>query len=185
MKMPDKKTSSCPYFSNNSDCLMITVGLYLPLPEQIKMFCQSGSFHQCHQYISGCEKISNSAPLIEVEKINRRRYRRISEHFNLTLRDCSASPAGKVLDIPVSTMDIGMGGLMFKSTRRIAPDTELMFVLDNKELFDSRLDGRGVVRWSAPDAENTGFFLAGLSFSDNSSKQAVGRGLWAKHNYIS
>ncbi len=185
MKMSDKKTSSCPYLSNNSDCLMITGGLYLPLPEQIKMFCQSGSFQQCHQYISGCEKISNSTPLIEIEKINRRRYRRIPEHLNLTLCGCSANPEGKLLDVPASTIDIGMGGLMFKTTQRITPDTELMFILDSNELFDSKLDGRGVVRWSAPDTENPDFFLTGLSFSDNSSKQAVGRGLWSKHNYIS
>lgn len=183
--MSDKKTSSCPYFSRSSDCLMITGGLYLPLPEQIKMFCQSASYRQCHQYISGCEKISNSTPIIEVEKINRRRYRRIPENLNLTLCDCSANPDAKLCDFPASTIDIGMGGLMFKSTKRIAPDTELVFVLENNELFDSRLDGRGVVRWSAPDAGNDDFFLAGLSFSDNSSKQAVGRGLWSKHNYIS
>ncbi|MFW8602088.1 PilZ domain-containing protein [Desulfobacterota bacterium M19] len=185
MKIPDKKTSSCPYLSNNSDCLMITGGLYLPLPEQIKMFCQSASFHQCHQYISGCEKISNTAPLIESEKINRRRYRRIPEHLNLTLCDCSTNHESKLRDIPASTVDIGMGGLMFKSTQRIAPDTELIFVMDNNELFNSGLDGRGIVRWSTPDTKDPDFFLAGLSFSDNSSKQAVGRSLWSKHNHIS
>ncbi len=51
--MTGNKPSSCPYFSNDADCLMINDGIYIPLPQHIKMFCQRSSFTKCHHYIHG------------------------------------------------------------------------------------------------------------------------------------
>ncbi len=32
---------------------MINDGIYIPLPQHIKMFCQCSSFTKCHHYIHG------------------------------------------------------------------------------------------------------------------------------------
>jgi len=179
--MQDKKSHSlggkCPCFAldNSKECGIVKGGVYIPMPEHIKMFCLSRKYPQCPQYIRYCELIMNQAEG-EVKAYmvseDRRKFQRFAELLYLDLVVCDANIIPREINgFKARTLDVSLGGLRIESPRELATDTILSFDSD-PEFSSESLSGVGDVKWCRPQKDSDKFEF-GIAFSDYSTSEGM------------
>lgn len=177
--MTDKKTieehTYCLYWSQkNKECTLTRGGLFIPMTNHIKAYCQTSRFFLCRHYIRGSKLLEEEAQDYPYKfGGGRRRYSRKKDCFSVILESCDqAGKPVEIFDKDAYVMDLGIGGVRLESSKEIPPVGLLAFTF-GPDFIIPDLKGFGEVRWSGsvPDSEN---FQAGLSFADNAIKQAIG-----------
>jgi len=166
---------NCPYWPHDGseECLMTKGGLYIPMPDHIKMFCKAQEYIKCHYYMKECEQFMDSAKKIASGR-DRRRFERIEGRYNLALVSCDemGRPHALMTD-RASTLDISFGGMRFESPTDIPIHRMIAFTFGSDFVAPS-LTGIGEVKWceTASPAEQ---YIAGLSFSfvDKQMRNAI------------
>lgn len=166
----------CPHWTENNgdECKMTKGGLYIPMPEHVSMFCMSSRYAHCHQYIRGEELLQEAARNFGyIVEDGRRRYRRVSDRFQLVLSSCDDDMTPlSVLDDHAFTLDLSLGGMRLESRRKISTGRPVAFAF-SRDFTIPDLSGTGEVRWCEPDRDSGGF-VAGLEFSDGTMSRAIG-----------
>lgn len=167
--------SKCPFYSTNrsNECGMTKGGMYIPMPEHVKMFCLSVRFSLCHQYVRGCEliqhKVAKSGGIVTGD---RRRLPRFAERLSLTLMSYSnnVSQQESICD-KVATIDMSLGGVRIEGSRELAKDSFVNFEF-GPDSSSPGLSGVGEVKWceSQKDSDR---FESGIAFSDLSSSRTL------------
>jgi hypothetical protein len=172
--MADKKSSSlgvaCPYWSinDNEECGMSKGGVYIPLPQHMKMFCLTSQYIQCHHYIKGCESIRIQKENRKKETVvtdERRKLRRFREELHLLLAVCDTRrKPPEIISFKARTIDVSLGGMRLESPEKVAAGSIVGFEM--VEEFSGRgISGVGEVRWcrAQPDTDK---FEFGIAFPD-------------------
>lgn len=167
----------CPYWAieSNRECGIIKGGMYIPMPEHIRMFCHSAKYYQCQKYIKGCELI-NAQDEFELNELfgsrDRRRLRRYPEQFYLDLVACDKNNDSKVMKAyKAKSLDVSLGGLRVESFNEFPADAVVSFVMDPDFSSESLL-GIGEIKWSAPKKDSNKF-ESGIAFSNYSTSESV------------
>jgi hypothetical protein len=167
----------CPYWaiSSRNDCGMTKGGMYIPMPEHVSLFCRSGNFTQCRQYIRGCEitKAQDKRKMIELYNgRDRRKLQRIPEELYLDLVVCDRNVGPQVMNAyKAKSLDVSLGGLRIESFKELTTDTIVSFVLDPDFSSDSLL-GVGEVKWCEP-IKDSNKYESGIAFSNYSSSESM------------
>jgi len=165
----------CPYWASSSqECRIVKGGVYLPMPEHISLFCQTKSFVLCHQYVIGCEAISEAIELYHesLESDRRRKQHRVKEEVPVSIVRMDA--AGKEqTPFSATTLDMSLGGIRIQTQEELLPDLKVYFVF-NDEFSVPNWSGLGEVRWTRKVVEND-VFESGMAIVDNVSCHAIGQ----------
>ncbi len=161
----------CSHWSPISkSCLLHQGGLFIPVDEHIKIYCQNSNYLTC-QHFSEQAKPRASSTWEEKEE-NRRRFKRIQKRYYLRLSEYKPSAIAEVpIDECACTVDLSAGGIRLESCHCLALDSLISFYLD-KEFSGSGLRGIGKVRW-CKTLENTPLFHVGLDFLDDVAALAI------------
>lgn len=147
---------------------MSSGGVYLPLPQHVKMFCQSSQYIQCHQYIKGSEEILAQEEIRKTgsDKINeRRKFPRIAQQLFLKMYvSDSHLKASEIHDFKAKTLDISFGGFRLESPRELMPGSIVCFESDEDD-SSHNISGTGEVRWCKP-SKKSDYFEFGIAFPD-------------------
>ena len=155
-------------------CAMTRGGVYLPMPEHIEMFCKTSHFTDCHHYVRGNQLSSEAGRKDGCKDHGRRQFRRIPDMFSLVLSTCDETGRPcQLLDAHAHTIDVSPGGVRLQSSRQLTPDN-LVAITFGPDFSSPSLTGIGQVRWSVA-TDSPELYLAGLSFLDAATKQAIGR----------
>ena len=169
-KLAEEKVS-CPYWSISSkNCLYSKGGLYLPVTEHIRTYCQTPNYLLCPQFEG--KAFTRSTGLLGEDAINRRDHERIPGRFAFKLSGClKDDDLVPLLDDSASTVDISPGGIRFESYREIPVDALVSFSLI-ADSEDQPLEGIGRVKW-CKSLDNAPVYHAGIAFTDKSVPSAV------------
>lgn len=164
----------CPYWAlaGNEECGIVKGGMYIPMPEHVRMFCLSTKFYQCRQYIKGCEVIMSQEECDVVGLLgsnDRRRLRRYPEQLYLDLVVCGSEEEFQLMNFKAKSLDVSLGGLRIESYKEFAKDDVVSFVMD-PEFSSAGLLGVGEVKWCRPQ-ENTNKYECGIAFSNYSTSE--------------
>jgi len=179
--MKENKSKShcaqCPYWilESNKECGIAKGGMYIPMPEHIKMFCLSANYYQCRQYIKGCERMMNHEESENSElKINgdRRKSRRFADQLYLNLIVCDKKVEPRAINAcKAKTLDLSIGGMRMETPKELNTDTVVSFELDPDFSSESLL-GVGEVKWCEPKKDSDKFEF-GIAFSDYSTSKGI------------
>ena len=151
-------------------------GLYIPMPEHIQMFCRTGKFLECHQYIRGTELLKETAQKYGfILDGSRRRYRRVPDRFTLSLAACDESGgSSEILDVNAHTVDISLGGMRVNSSNDMVGHGLISFEFGSDFIMPI-LEGVGEIKWAKEIETNGGRkFQAGVAFLDSRISHAIG-----------
>ncbi len=174
--MKNRRGEKCPHWveENANACNMTKGGLYIPMPEHIEMFCSTGRYGRCSQYLRGSEMIHEDAEKYGfVTSQGRRRYRRVTERIALSLFAGGADAgSGKLLDDKAFAIDLSLGGLRMESRQQLLPN-DIIALQFGSDFSAPGLSGSAQVRWcEAKNDEDV--YQAGIAFEDLRLTQAVG-----------
>lgn len=159
----------CPYWSmsDNEECGMSHGGVYIPLPQHVKMFCLSAQYIQCQHYIKGCEQImmqkDRKKEVIRTDE--RRKLRRFHEELHLLLAVCDTKcKPPEIISFKARTVDVSLGGMRIEGPQKVAAGSIVGFEMD-EEVSPKGISGVGEVRWcrGKPESDN---FEFGIAFPD-------------------
>lgn len=161
----------CPHWSMISkSCLLHQGGLFIPVSEHVKIYCQSSNYLSCQQILSQAAAVSSSP--WENKEENRRRFKRTQKRYYLRLSEYKPSVVAEVpLDECACTVDMSAGGIRLESSCSLALDSLVSFYLD-KKFSKSGLRGIGKVKW-CKSLRNTPLYHAGIDFIDEYAAQAI------------
>jgi len=172
--------SECQFWhsGDKSECLLTRGGIYIPLPDHIRMFCLTESYYKCPQYIRCHMLVEETAPSCLTRYENsRRKYRRVKNKLSLLLASCNEKKEiGEILDREAHTIDIGLGGFQVNCGHNLSLDKTIAFTFGDDFSFPS-YTAIGKIKWSQSAGER---FRAGIEFMDSATIQTVGNHL--KHN---
>ncbi len=167
----------CPFIvsENNKECGLAKGGMFIPMPEHVKMLCLSQKYYQCRQYIKGLE-MTNSKDISEINgflgSIDRRRLQRYPEQIYLDLIVSDRKRDLKVLSsYKAKSLDVSLGGLRLESYKKINKNTAVSFVMDPDFSSESLL-GFGEVMWCKPKKDSNKF-ESGIAFSSFSTSESM------------
>src|SRR5512136_659872 len=93
-------------------------GLFIPMPEHIKMFCKSQSYGKCYHYLKECEQFISqpNKQNVVASGRDRRRFERVAGRYSLVLASCDGMgrPQEMMTD-KACTLDLSLGGMRFES----------------------------------------------------------------------
>lgn len=169
----------CPYWPHDGseECLMTRGGLYIPMPEHIKMYCKTQSYGNCYHYLKECEQLV--APVekraMALSGRDRRRFQRVAGRYSLILASCDGPdrPQEMMTD-KACTLDLSLGGMRFESPADLPVRRMIAFTF-GADFVAPSLTGIGEVMWCEEDSAAE-HYVAGLSFSfvDNQMRLAIG-----------
>lgn len=143
-------------------------GLYIPLPQHMKMFCLTSQYIQCHQYIKGCEFImmqEDNRKKGAVIMDERRKLRRFREELHLLMAVCDTkSKPPEIISFKARTLDVSLGGMRLESPEKVAKGSIVGFEMD-EEFSVKGISGVGEVRWCRAQPESDKFEF-GIAFPD-------------------
>jgi len=174
--MAEKKFSQkkCPHWGHNSqgECSITIKGLYIPLPEHVRNYCQAPHWKQCPQYLRCSEALHNYAPPPKPVPECRRRHQRFSRSHNLSLTSAGSDGLDGVFqEQNARSIELSMGGMRIETAVPLPLDAEIHFVFEkNSSLPD--LSGRAEVRW-LQGTKAAGTYHCGLIFLDMESSRAL------------
>ncbi len=171
------RDEKCPFWAleENKECGMAKGGMYIPMPEHVRMFCLSSKCYRCSQYIKGCE-LTFSRDENEVngflDSKDRRRLQRYPEQIFLDLIVSDRQSDLKVLNsYKAKSLDVSLGGLRLESYKEFTESTAVSFVMDPDFSSESLL-GFGEVRWCKFKKESNKF-ESGIAFSSFSTSESM------------
>lgn len=167
----------CPYWDlgESEECGFAQDGMYIPMPEHIRLFCLSTKYYKCRQYIRGCElmKIQAEYEFSDyLDSRDRRRLQRHPEHLYLDLLVCDRNVVPHLINsCKAKSLDVSLGGLRIESFKQLATDSVVSFVID-PEFSSDALEGVGEVKWCIPK-EDSKKFESGIAFSNYSTSESL------------
>ena len=177
MKSTSANGSKCPYWAleSSSECGIAKGGMYIPMPEHVKMFCLSTNHFKCSQYIKGCEVINGQNETEANEflgTVDRRRLRRYPEQLYLDLVVCDRNTGLSAMNsCKAKSLDVSLGGIRIESPEEFTRDSVVSFMLD-PEFSSDELLGVGEVKWCVPK-KDSGKYEAGVAFSNYSTSESM------------
>ncbi len=161
----------CPHWSAISkSCQLHQRGLFIPVSEHIKVYCQSSNYVSCQQVLEQSREIRPGG--WDEEEENRRRFERTQKRYYLRLSEYKPSVLAEVpIDNCACTVDMSPGGIRLESSSLLAQDSLVSFYLD-KKFSKTGLRGIGKVRW-CKSLENTPLYHAGIDFLDEVAATAI------------
>ncbi len=161
----------CPHWSTMSkSCLLQQEGLFIPVSEHVKIYCQNSNYLSCQQLLGRARTMGS--PRREEGKENRRRHKRTLKRYYLRLSEYNPSALAEVpIDDCACTVDMSPGGIRLESSHSLVLDSLVSFYLD-KKFSEVGLRGIGKVRW-CKSLENTPLFHAGIDFIDEAAAMAI------------
>ena len=153
-------------------------GLYIPMPEHIKIFCTTYRYSQCHQYIRGKELLKETAQQLGyVHEDGRRRYRRILDRFSVSISLCdeSGNPV-EILDENANTVDVSLGGIRLISRTELPKNKMIAFTFGPDFSIPGFAD-IAEIKWCEALPDEPQKYQSGLAFLKANSRQAIGNHL--------
>ena len=167
----------CPYWAleSYSECGLSKGGVYIPLPEHVQMYCLSGNYDLCCQYVKGFGLMSDQ----EERQVNefsgngeRRSVRRYPEQLYFDLAVCDRHSGLSAMNTcKAKSLDVSLWGLRIESSCEFARDAVVSFILD-PEFSSEQLLGVGEVKWCSPRKDSR-MFEAGIAFSNYSTSEKM------------
>lgn len=155
----------CRFWANNSRrCTLENNGLFIPLENHIVLYCISGQYSECRQYLDFFESLKiNQKSNIK----NRRKFRRRPSHHSIILRylndhensSCHSSTLAE-------TVDLSNGGMQICTRQSLFNNTVIRFTYGRLSPTGPRT-GLARVKWCTYRQENMKF-RAGLCFDISS-----------------
>jgi hypothetical protein len=177
-KLKPQHGRMCPYWAleRNDECGMVKGGMYIPMPEHVRMFCLSAKYSQCRQYITGCDLMNNQTVseknTLKVGR-DRRKLQRFAEQLPLHLVVCDINVEPRIINTyKTKTLDVSVGGLRMESPRKLNVNTIVSFELDPDFSSESLL-GVGEVKWCELQNGSEKFEF-GMAFADHSTSKCMG-----------
>ncbi|MCK5227278.1 MAG: PilZ domain-containing protein [Desulfobulbaceae bacterium] len=174
MKKVRQSNSQCHYWHevDQVECTMTKGGLYIPMPEHIKMFCTTPKHTGCHQYIRGMRAMEEMARDELQSLSSRRRFHRVYDRLNVSVASCDdrGNPSD-IIDENAYTLDVSPGGMRLECSKELESDNTLLFRF-GQDFSEPSLAGIGKVKWvkTQPSSSNC---QAGLAFVHRSTGQAI------------
>jgi len=161
---PPTERTSCHYWCpQSSSCLLVSDGIFIPLPHHVAEYCHSVKFRTCPHY----RQLVSDSGISDNDRgnvVNQRRAKRIAKYLDFQfskIRQGNLLPSTQYET--AWTTDINGYGVSFVSKKYVSPDTRLRFLIEENAVIPVT-DGFGKVVWckSLPD---TSYFQTGLEFS--------------------
>lgn len=175
--MKNRTGEKCPYWADGdaNACNMTKGGLYIPMPGHIEMFCSTGRYGQCSQYLRSSEMVHEEAEKYGfVTGQGRRRYRRFAERIALSLFAGGVDAGrGVCSDDEAFSVDMSLGGLRMESRQQLMVD-DIISLQFGSDFAEPGYSGSAQVCWCEAKKDEEGVFQAGIAFKDMRLSQAVG-----------
>ena len=154
----------CQYWSpQNCSCLLVTAGLFIPLPNHLVEYCHSVNFSKCPYYL----KLLNDSKISDNERralLNQRRAQRVFKYLDFQFSRIIKKDFFQSIQYETAwTTDINGYGVSFISKKYITPETHLRFLIEDNA-FIPVTDGFGKVVWCRV-LPATSYFQTGMEFS--------------------
>ncbi len=162
----------CPHWSGTKkSCLLNKGGLFIPVADHIKIYCQTTNFRSCQQLIQ-FEGSSQLEEQSSEEEANRRRYERTQGRHYLRISEYRPNDMAEIpLDDYACTIDLSPGGIRLESNCSLEKDMLVSFYLDESFALKG-LRGIGKVIWCR-SLVNTPLYHAGVDFVDKPTASKI------------
>jgi hypothetical protein len=141
--------------------MLVTDGLFLPVPEHIATYCTSSHYPFCSHYQLLATPADRLAPPDHLP-INRRRFVRVPRYHVFRFSEITGSDHPPLERTEETwTIDLSQEGIRFASYHLLAPETMIRFSLEGQNSVCPPT-GLGRVIWSEP-LENTLLFHSGIA----------------------
>ncbi|OQX15775.1 MAG: hypothetical protein BWK76_12610 [Desulfobulbaceae bacterium A2] len=167
-------SKGCPHYEALLNrCLLSRGGVYVPVDDHVRQFCQGDLHTQCDIFLADGKMPEVKDPSRELSAADRRRHFRIPDRISMTLALMSVpGEEDSLLDDNAFTLDLSEGGMCLASHRALQVHSQLSFRFGHE--FRQELLGVGQVRWCS-SADDSPLFYAGMMFTDQRVSHAVGR----------
>lgn len=173
----------CPFWTASSmKCSICNDGLFIPLDDHVKIFCESPHFTACKQYTHHSENQISLLENVRKSEENRRKYLRIQTSHAITLVKISGSDKQEPpFSSSANTIDVSKGGMRVATDKPLLYDSVIQFSFDDS--LPQSLHGlTGQVKWCHKQLDEPGY-QAGVSFQADHIIEAMVRHLGQQHNH--
>jgi len=163
-------------------CSICNGGLFIPLDDHIKKFCESPHFQACKQYADHSENQISLAENVRKSGENRRKFLRIETSHAITLIKIFGSDKQEPpFSYNASTLDVSKGGMRVATDKPLLYDSVIQFSFDDS--FPQSLHGlTGQVKWCNKQLDEPGY-QAGVSFQADHVIEAMVHQLGQQHKH--